>query len=122
MTNTLNGNDLETVRNIITTKNSGLIVYPTPMADSSSTATFDMIGTTKTIKVIGTFSGNSTALANTRITFDNLCNGLQTSAYPFVTNLGGSIHVKVMDIVWIEMEGYPNKLDYEINLVESLNQ
>lgn len=122
MTNTLNGNDLEKVRTIITTKNSGLIVYPTPLADSSSTATFDMIGTTKTIKVMGTFSGNSTTLANTRITFDALCNGLQTSAYLFVTNLGGSIRVKILDITWTEMEGYPNKQDYEMNLVESLNQ
>lgn len=119
MTNTLNGNDLEKVRNIITTKNSGLIVYPIPLADSSNTVTFDMIGTTKIIKVIGTFVGTSTALANKRIIFDALCNGNQTSAYTFITNLGGNIKVKILDITWTEMEGYVNKLDYEMNLTES---
>ena len=107
-------------RTIITTKNSGLIVYPIPLEDSANTATFDLIGTTKMIKVIGTFTGNQTALANKRILFNNLCNGNQQSAYTFITNLGGSISVKIIDITWTELEGYVNKIDYEMNLTESV--
>lgn len=115
----LAGNSLSFVAQIITTKNAGLVVLPSPREDSSETVSFDVIGVTKNIKILGWFIGIENDLAAKKIIFEALATGTQDTSVSFVSNVGGKIQVKILDMTFTEDEGRPNRLNYEINLAES---
>ena len=56
-TPTLDGNELDNVEMISYTKDANIVPLPFPGADSSSTETWDLLGVTKNITIVGTYTG-----------------------------------------------------------------
>lgn len=116
-TPTLDGNELDNVEMISYTKDANIVPLPFPGADSSSTETWDLLGVTKNITIVGTYTG---AVATVKADIDILAaliDGDQSSSVSLVTDELGTISVKIasLDVIWDTLN---NKAKYTLKLIE----
>lgn len=103
MTVTLDGNDLGDVQSIAVTKDANIIQISLPAGDSDAAETFDLLGTTKIITVSGTFSNSTVAAIKTSLdTILALCDGDQETSIAFVSDITGTLQVKIGSVDFVQ--------------------
>jgi len=126
MTYTLAGYSLGTVIEENMLKETFIVPMPAYLMDSNETYVFDFGGTQRTINLTGKFTGT---LANIQAFISNM-NGLIQghqdidAGYPkdYVSDLIGTIKVKVLSFEPTWSAGEPGQLYYTIKLIESGTQ
>jgi hypothetical protein len=117
---TLNSKSLGNVETISWTKDAHIVPLPFPGADSDSTETFDLLGVTKIITVVGVFTGANVAAVKSQV--DNISSevdGEQDSSVVFSSDETGNLNVKVasFDVTW---EIPSNRAKYTLKLIEGV--
>ena len=122
MTVTLDGNDMGDVQSIAVTKDANIIQISLPAADSDDAETFDLLGTTKIITVGGIFSGSDVSTIKTSIdAILAICDGDQAVSVDFVSDITGTLNVKVGSVDFVHDVTSSNYLiRYTVKLLEGV--
>jgi len=122
MTVTLDGLDMGDVQSIAVTKDANIIQISLPASDSDDAETFDLLGTTKIITVGGTFSGASVSTIKTSIdAILAICDGDQSTSVDFVSDITGTLSVKVGSVDFVQDVTSSNYLiRYTVKLLEGV--
>ena len=108
------------VRSERSTKDAQLFQMPMPTQDSSYSVILNLFGTNRTIVIEGTFTGSSANIATFIGQLDGLVNGsLQTKKYYSDTS-NTSYYVVIQSVEWKRGEGEVTKIDYSIQMIESI--
>lgn len=117
---TLDGENLGNVQSIVVSKNSNLQQIPLPGDDSNEAFIFDMMGVTKSIEVMGNWTGNTTAAVKALVdAIEAINDGDQDTSVIFYSEQTGNIYVKISEIrtTW-DVAGIGVRCDYVIKLLE----
>jgi len=99
-------------------KNSNLITMSLPKQDSSQAMSFDFMGAEKTIQLNGILTANDIpTLANKAQDLEKIISGDQ-SVGTYVSNIFGTMNVRVNKVNLKYEGGVPLKVEYDIELVE----
>lgn len=119
MAYSLGGTSLDYVTSEKCIKQSGLYKQVMPTLDSNQTITIDLFGAERTIAISGKFvRDNVAALATISTTMLSKINGNQATI-TYVSDLLGTVNVKVnsVDLSWVE--GTTQILEFSIELIET---
>lgn len=115
---TLNGIDLQKVETLTIDKRGNILQLPMPTRDSNESETFDMLGVTKVVTVIGVLSAN---IITAITAFEGLCGGDQQNSVDFVAAgyIPATLKVKVNQVrtSW-DIPGFVAR--YELQLLEGV--
>lgn len=110
---------LGTVRSEDVTKDAQLFQMPMPASDSSQLIALDLFGAAKTIDIKGIFNGTLPEINTFIGQLQNLVNGSQLVRRYTSEALGGNVYVLVQNIKWTYEEGVPNKINWDISMLEA---
>lgn len=119
MAYTLDGNNLGSIQSETVKKTAQITPLPLPLSDSNQTDVFDFGGVIRTISLTTVKSGNTAALQSLITALNNILDGDQVSTVPYVSDLFGTINVKLMDVSFTYVAGKPLTMTMSIRLVES---
>lgn len=107
-------------------KEAILTVMPAYLLDSSDTYVFDFGGTQRTISITGKYSGTLAEIQTFINNIQGLIQGHQdiNAGYPkdYVSDLLGTVKVKIMDFEFNWTAGEPNTIFYTLKLIEASTQ
>lgn len=119
MAYTLAGISLDVPETEICTKSSGMFKSPMPGKDSSESIAIDLMGAERTIRLTGTFvKADVATLATTASSLLALVTGAQATI-SYVSDLFGTVTVKVGSITLNWDKGTTTVLKYDIELFEA---
>lgn len=137
-TPTYTNSSLGTITSEDRIKDSQLFQFPTPASDSSNTVLIDIFGVNASIRIKGAFvetdtapttraDGGATVGATNVAKFidwlEHLINGTQSVARTYVSDTSLiSYSTLILNCSWSRRGGEPNKIDYEISMVEGALQ
>lgn len=112
----LDNNDLGIIKSQSSDKDSGLFFSPIPGTDSDEAIVIDIMGNQRTIEIIGEYIGTSTTIQTFVTAMDDLQNGNQNPVEfdgHFI-----KVNVVVQRFRWDYVEADPNRIKYNLTLVE----
>lgn len=118
MASLTNMTSLGTVRNETVNKDAQLFQMPMPGYDSRFLIALDLFGAQRTIRIDGTYIGNSVQIASFIAELDALINGNQTNRTYTSDVSGKSYSVVIQTIEFKRSEAEVNKVDYSIDMLE----
>jgi len=117
---TLDGNDMGNVQIEGGKKIANMTELPLPLSDSDATEVFDFGGSVRTFTVPTLQTGATVGALKTILdTFLALLNGDQSSTVAYVSDLSGTINVKVRSIDYAFTAGSPNILELNFVLIQA---
>ena len=116
---TLDGNDLGEVQNEKVRKEAQLETFPIALTDSDETDVFDYGGVIKTITVDTLKTGTLSDLQSLKDAIEAILNGDQSITVPYVSEVHGTLYVKIRDVDYTFISGVPEQLRMTTHLVES---
>lgn len=113
--------DLGNIQNERNRKATDLFIQALVASDSNAAIILDLFGTIRRISVDGIFTGNNTELNDFIVALGGIINGAQTGS-TFVSSLTtfASKTVLVEDFTWNYAKGDPNKINYNLSMVEGV--
>jgi hypothetical protein len=99
-------------------KDAQLFQMPMPVSPSTEAILMDLFGALRTIKIKGTYTGSTVEISAFIVELDALVNGTQTQKTYHSDKTGVDYLVLVQNARWSAEEGAPNKVDYEIVMIE----
>jgi len=101
-------------------KAANLIINPEPLGDSANTIGIDFSGTIRRITLTGTLVHNTPAtLAGYVQTLNTFIDGDQQNTTTYVSDMLGTLNVKIEDVSGVYKKGEPTMYEYTITMVET---
>ena len=122
MAYSLGGQSLGNITRDYAKKTSGAVVLPSFYEDADKTEVIEMSGPIREFTVEGIYTATSTATLTTFIdAIEGFIDGQQDTTVSYVSDLRGTINVKVLDFDSDWVEGRPSAVPYTIKLVEAIS-
>lgn len=100
-------------------KDAQLFQSPLPFTDSSSALILDLFGVQGTITVRGVFTTSDGTISTMIGQLDALVSGSQLgNRKTYVSDISSTYYVYIQSVRWVFIEGSPNKVEYEISMIE----
>lgn len=111
------GNSILQSENMV--KAPQLTPLPVPLADSTSTDTFDFGGVIRTITIDGVYVGTQAEINTFMESIEDIANGNQATTIAFVSDVRGTFNVKIDNVDSTYSAGRSRQIAYTIRLIES---